>query len=151
MGKRGPQPLPENLLRRYNVGTRLNDDELDELEERLAAPGLAALVRSGAKERSGFKLISELVRARVLGKRIRLKVPEVNRQLAADLGRLGSNVNQISASINAKSLDIADRDVLRLVIAEIKEVQDVLRGVTAASISLDEAEFECADELVGFD
>jgi Bacterial mobilisation protein (MobC) len=147
MGARGPAPLPEHLKRCHRIGVWLNEGELAELELRLAAPGLASLVMHGGKNaRKGLKVASEHMRARVLGRRLRLTVPEVNKGALADLGRVGSNINQIAASINAKSLDVANREVLRAVFSEIQELRDVLRGASAASSKADADEFDDDNE-----
>lgn len=147
MGARGPTPLPEHMKRRHRIGVWLNEGELVELEQRLAAPGLASLVMHGGKDaRKGLKVASEQMRSRVLGRRLRLTVPEVNKGALADLGRVGSNINQIAASLNSRSLDVANIEVLRAVISEIQELRDVLRGATAASHLADTEEFDYGDE-----
>jgi hypothetical protein len=148
MGARGPAPLPEHLRRRHRIGVWLNEGELAELELRLAAPGLAALVMHGGKDvRKGLKVASEQMRARILGMRLRLTVPEVNRQAYADLGRLGSNVNQIAASINCGSLDMTKQENLRAVFDEISELRKRLLGMSFNSALDDAQELEDGDEF----
>ena len=127
MGKRGPSPLPEHLRRRHRVGVWLSEAELDDLEARLSVPGLAALVMHGGRdERSGMKVVSEHMRARILGQSVRLAVPEINRQAFANLGRIGSNINQIAAAFNSGLLDAADRQTFCVVLDEISELRGSL-------------------------
>jgi hypothetical protein len=143
VGSRGPAPLPEHLKRRHRIGVWFNEVELAELESRLAQPGLAELVmHGGANARKGLKVASEHMRAGMLGKRVRLTVPEVNRQAYADLGRLGSNVNQIAASINSRLLDVSERGTLQAVLEEIAELRKALLGINFNSAQEDEQEFE---------
>lgn len=130
MGQRGPEPLPEHLRRVHRVGVWLNEVELEDLERALAVPGLAKLVMYGGKDvRKGLKRASEAMRDRVFGRRVRMTVPEINRLAYADLGRLGNNVNQIAAAINAGMLSVADREALDGVLADLQEVRRALLGL----------------------
>jgi hypothetical protein len=127
MGKRGPTPLPEHLRRRHRVGVWLSETELDDLEARLSVPGLAALVMHGGRdERSGMKVVSQHMRARILCQSVRLSVPEINRQAYANLGRIGSNINQIAAAFNSGLLNASDRQTFGAVLDEISELRTSL-------------------------
>jgi hypothetical protein len=134
MGARGPKPIPEEDRRTYRIGVWLNEAELRQLERGIALPGMAELVmHGGANARKGLKAASEVMRAKALGQRIRLKVPEVNLELQAELGRLGNNVNQIARAINSGLLDVTDRAMLRGILDELRGLRDALHGASHAS------------------
>ena len=120
MGQRGPAPLPPEQQRVHRVGVWLSEVELQELAAAIGEPGLVDLVMNGGKEaRKGYKRASEFMRDRALGRRVRMVVPEVNRQAYGHLGRLGNNINQLAAAVNGGLLSLAERQVLDGVLADL--------------------------------
>jgi hypothetical protein len=130
MGKRGPQPLPEHLRRNYRIGVCFTEDELLELESMLDQPGFADLVMTGGKDvRKGMKSASEFMRARALGQRVPRLVPKINQLAFAELGRIGSDVNQIAAGILIGLLNPSDSLVLSSIMAELTALREKLLGI----------------------
>ncbi|WP_343606425.1 plasmid mobilization relaxosome protein MobC [Roseateles sp.] len=108
----------------------LSELELRELERRYGLDGFARLVMTGsARERSGHKKASEVMRTLVLARRLPATVPAVNREAYAELGRVGNNVNQVAAAINRGLLDPLDRSVVTEVLAELASVRRALLGL----------------------
>jgi hypothetical protein len=128
MGNRGPQPLPLEEKRVHRFHVHVNELELDQLERVIGAPGLAELVRTQSSRRKGMRLVSDLMRAKLLGHRAptRLVVPELNQRVVADLGRLGSNVNQIAHQVNSAARAGASVDIAAIA-ADLHELRDALQ------------------------
>lgn len=84
-GKPGPDPFPPEALRRRRVSVYLTEGEYQELLRRAGMP----------------RLISTYLRNAALGRDLpRQPIPEVNRELWADLARLAGNLNQLQKAIN---------------------------------------------------
>lgn len=82
----GRPPLPDDQRRNHRVEFWLNDAEFADL--------------SYLCEQSGMTK-GEMVRALILKKPIQwMKTPAINRQAYAELGRIGSNVNQAAKLAN---------------------------------------------------
>lgn len=140
MGNRGPQPLPLDKKRVHRFHVHVNELELDQLEHIIGAPGLAELVREQSTRRNGMRLVADLMRAKLLGHRapVRQVVPEVNQSLAAELGRLGGNLNQIAYQLNHAALAGSSRPEVDAIFAELHSLRDVfedaLLGITMRSV-----------------
>lgn len=128
MGNRGPQPLPPAEKRIHRFHVHVNEFELDQIEHIIGAPGLAELVRARSARRKGMRLISDLMRAKLLGQRspVRISVPEINQRLVADLGRVGGNINQLTHHLNQASLTGSARADADAILAELHELRDAL-------------------------
>lgn len=128
MGTRGPQPLPPEEKRVHRVGLYLNELELEDLEVKVGRPGLAELVRLRSTQRCGMREISDLIRAKLLAHRAptRVVVPELNQRLVAELGRVGSNINQLAHHLNQAALTGSARADADAVLAELTELRDAL-------------------------
>ncbi len=98
--KRGPKPIEPSLRRSNCVSTRLNDRELRLLDG----------------QRGEF-FRGEWLRMAALDQLPNV-MPEINRQAYSDLGRIGSNLNQIARRLNEKKI---------VEIAEVKVILDELR------------------------
>lgn len=128
MGNRGPQPLPAAEKRVHRFHVHVNEFELDQLERIIGVPGLGELVRVHSARRKGMRLVSDLMRAKLLGHRapVRIAVPELNQRIVADLGRVGSNINQLAHHLNQASLTGSARADADAILAEILEFRDAL-------------------------
>lgn len=139
MGNRGPRPLPPEEKRVHRVGLYLNEAELDDLEVKVGLPGLAELVRLRSTQRCGMREISDLIRAKLLAHRVptRSVVPELNQRLVADLGRVGSNVNQLARCLNQAALTGSEGADSAAILAELAELRDALEdallGISSTS------------------
>ncbi|MFH7040786.1 hypothetical protein ABT392_00460 [Paucibacter sp. JuS9] len=130
MGKRGPKPLPPHRQRKHRIGVWLNAVELKDLADRLGQPDLVDLVtQGGANARKGEKRASEYMRTMSFGRKVKLSVPSVNREALAVLGRLASNVNQTTKSINSGSLNPDHREVLDGIIGDIAQARAAVLGI----------------------
>ena len=86
INKGGRPPLPDDERRNHRVEFWLNDAEFADL--------IYLCEQSGMSK-------GELVRSLIFKKPIRwMKIPAINRQAYAELGRIGANVNQLSRSAN---------------------------------------------------
>ena len=145
MGNRGPLPLPPEAKRVHRVGLYLNEAELESLEVKVGLPGLAELVRLRSTQRCGMREVSDLIRAKLLAHRVpvRLVVPEANQRLVADLGRVGSNVNQLAHHLNQSALTTGARANVEAVLAELAALRDALEdallGISTRSTSITRA------------
>ena len=153
MSRPGPTPDPERR-RVHRIGIYFSEDELDQLEDRLAVPGLASTVRSGGKNlRKGQKEASEKLRGLALGLRVKA-VPVLNRQAYADLGRVGGNIRQIALS---GLMNNAERSIVDSVLAELTEFREAVLAVkiqvpsltdrASDPLSLDMREFSFLSEF----
>jgi len=128
MGARGPKPLPSHEKRSHRFHVHVNDEELSKLEKVIGQPGLAELVRSQSSRRKGMRLVAELMRAKLLGHRapVRFVVPAVNQEVVADLGRVGSNLNQLAHHWNREALAGDTHFDVEAAVAEVHELRDQL-------------------------
>ena len=117
MGNRGPQPLPPHQKRLHRVGLYLN-----------GLPGLAELIRARSTQRCGMREISDLIRAKLLAHRTptRVVVPELNQRVVADLGRVGSNLNQLAHHLNQSALTGSVKTDADAIMAELQDLRDAL-------------------------
>jgi len=74
---------------------------------------------------------------------VRLVVPEANQRLVADLGRVGSNVNQLAHHLNQSALTTGARANVEAVLAELAALRDALEdallGISTRSTSITRA------------
>jgi hypothetical protein len=106
--RRGPLPLPVGELRKHGVSVRLNDAELDQLDEQ----------RSGPHMQRG-----EYLRAASLH-RLPPVIPALNRAAYTDLGRLGGLVNQIARRMHEAA---HGHDAVTPTVGEVSVVLNDLR------------------------
>jgi hypothetical protein len=109
--RHGPAPMPTEEKRSHCVSVRLNADEL-------------RLVDFARKTRRR----GEYLRRAALG-RTPIFIPEVNANLRNDLGKIGSNLNQLQRSINSGQVTIADDKLLAELLEVLSEVKLLLVGV----------------------
>ena len=98
--KRGPKPIEAGLLRSNCVSTRLNDQELRILDSQRGEFFRGEWLRMAALEQLPHI------------------IPENNRLSYSELGRIGSNLNQIARRLNERKI---------VEIAEVKAILDELR------------------------
>lgn len=128
MSNRGPAPLPPHEKRTHRFHVYVNEIELDRLEAVVGHPGLADLVRVQSSQRKGMRVVADLMRAKLLAHRapVYQVVPEVNQTTAADLGRVGNNVNQLAHHLNVAALTGKLRDDAEAILADLQQLRDAL-------------------------
>ncbi len=92
MGKRGPEPKPENELRTVRLSVFMTEAEADEIERRAKLVGMRtpAYLREAGLDR------------------LPPTVPELNREAWTQLARAASNLNQIARNLNRDGHPVFD-------------------------------------------
>jgi hypothetical protein len=98
MGKRGPEPRPENELRTVRLSVFMTQTEASEIERRA---GLVKMRTPAYLREAGLD-------------RLPPTVPELNREAWRDLSRAAANLNQIAQRLNRDDHPVFSdlRDVL---------------------------------------
>lgn len=135
--KRGRPDRPTATApRTARVAVRLTETERAELIEAAGGPGG----------------LSELFRAAVFRRaaRLRIHIPELNREAWADLARLASNINQLAKAANEGRSGLA-RDLGHLLTAlgeQVAALRRTLISPAAATAGSDAAELLCETRSV---
>lgn len=104
--------MPDLALRTSRISFRLTPEERALLEARAALSGLR---------------LGPYVLAAALGRPLPRPIPPINRELAANLGRIGGLLNQAVHAINAGLAPLAPRNLLANLRSEVLAVQAALR------------------------
>ncbi len=113
--RHGPTPRPAEEVRTNRVSVYLTDAELTDLDGRRAGVGRGAWLR-----RAG------------LDKKLRLPVPELNRQAWADLARVAANLNQAMKAINAGEVKNLDSAVVEELFDQVQRLRrELIQGPRA--------------------
>lgn len=113
----GNPKKPPEKLRRHTVKVSLNDAELERLTQKAQGRSLATYCREAAL--GGSAPASPL-----------LAVPPVNREKWMELGKVGSNLNQIARHLNRGEWVEADaiQQTVEATLAELRKLRRELTG-----------------------
>ena len=112
-----PKKTPEKL-RRHSVKVSLNDAELEQLKEKSQGRSLGTYCRESALNK-----VTPVAPLQA--------IPEVNREKWMELGRLGSNLNQIARQLNAGEFVQAQeiQEVIENTWAEVQKLRQELKAL----------------------
>ncbi|MGZ8174707.1 plasmid mobilization protein [Methylobacter sp.] len=103
--RRGPLPLDDP--RTHSVNVRLNDEELALLDSKKGGMARAEWLRCAALDK------------------LPISIPALNREAYTEIGRIGSNLNQVAKALN---IDPSSR-TWEEIVALLKSVRGALLGV----------------------
>lgn len=110
--RHGPPPRPAEEVRTNRVSVYFTDAELAELDGRCAGVGRGAWLR-----RAG------------LDQKLRLPVPELNRQAWSNLARVAGNLNQAMRAINAGDVKNFDPAVVEELLGQVQRLRrELIQG-----------------------